>query len=81
MSKVIYLLGAGASYGSRGVLPHFSVPFMSSDNMRPPKGIIRGLPILSEFPQAVAQMQDEVGKNQDDNNKLIFLMSAKSIQQ
>jgi len=71
MSKVIYLLGAGASYGSRGVLPHFSVPFMSSDNMQPPKGIIRGLPILSEFPQAVAQMQDEVGKNQDDNNKII----------
>lgn len=60
MSKVTYLLGAGASYGSRGILPHFPLPFMSSDKAEPPRGILRGLPILSEFPEAIKQIQTEV---------------------
>ena len=69
MSKVTYLLGAGSSYGSRGVLPHF--PFMSSDNQELPKGILRGLPILSEFPKAVTQMQREINfGNIEEGKKL-----------
>lgn len=69
MSKVTYLLGAGSSYGSRGVLPH--IPFMSSDNQELPKGILRGLPVLSEFPKAVTQMQREINfGNIEEGKKL-----------
>lgn len=74
MSKVTYLLGAGASYGSRGVLQNFIVPFMSTDKAEAPKGIIRGFPVLNEFPKAVSQMQREIGSMKDfgeDNKKII----------
>lgn len=57
MSKVTYLLGAGASFGKRGVLSYF--PFMSSDKQKPTHGILRGLPILSEFQDAMSQLQKE----------------------
>lgn len=60
MSKVVYLLGAGASYGTRGVLGHFAVPFMSTEAIEPPRGILRGLPILSEFPKAINQLLREL---------------------
>ena len=73
MSKVTYLLGAGASYGSRGVLSHITVPFMSIEKEEPPKGIIRGFPILNEFPNAVLQMQREIGdmgESTEDEKKI-----------
>ena len=47
MSKVAYLLGAGASYGSRGALQHFPVPFMSTDKTETPKGIQRDCRFLA----------------------------------
>lgn len=46
MSKVTYLLGAGASYGSR-------------DNSK----IIRGVPVISEFSNAIQELIDRMGKS------------------
>ena len=60
MSKVTYLLGAGASYGSRGVLPLDKQPNISSDDFPPERGIIRGLPILQEFSNALNQLLGEL---------------------
>ena len=55
MSKVTYLLGAGASYGSR--LEGDGAGYELSST------ILRGLPILSDFPEVVYQMQREVFYN------------------
>lgn len=60
MSKVTYLLGAGASYGSREVLPLPLQPSMSTDNAKPLKGIERGLPVLQEFSLAIEQLHGEL---------------------
>lgn len=60
MSKVVYLLGAGASYGTRVILPWEMQPAISSDNQLPQKGIDRGLPILQEFKDALQQLLAEL---------------------
>lgn len=60
MSKVAYLLGAGASYGTREVLPWDMQPTISSDSQPPRKGINRGLPVLNEFPLAIEQLLAEL---------------------
>ncbi len=59
MSKVTYLLGAGASYGSRN---------------KETGWIERGLPIISEFPQALDQLIFELGDHNpysDKESKLV----------
>ena len=60
MSKVIYLLGAGASYGERGYLLPSMQPVVSSDEEKEEQGILRGMPILNEFPIAISQLQRKV---------------------
>lgn len=60
MSKVAYLLGAGASYGKRGKLPLALQPPISSDVQNPQEGILRGLPILQEFASAIEQLLVEL---------------------
>ena len=64
MSKVTYLLGAGASYGSRGRLPLALQPPISSDAQEPQEGIMRGLPILQEFASAIEQLLVELMNDQ-----------------
>ena len=68
MSKVTYLLGAGASYGSRGVLPHFTFPHTNYDESKLPRGILRGLPILNEFSEAIVQLQKNLRSVIEDEN-------------
>lgn len=77
MSKVIYLLGAGASYGSREVLPLSLQPFMSSDDAKPLAGIGRGLPVLQEFSQAVEQLYSEI---ENISNSDEFIAEKKFVQ-
>lgn len=60
MSKVSYLLGAGASYGTRGKMPLSLQPPISSDTQVTENHIVRGLPILQEFSSAIAQLQAEL---------------------
>ena len=60
MSKVAYLLGAGASYGTRGKMPLSSQPPISSDTQFTENYLLRGLPILQEFSLAIAQLQAEL---------------------
>lgn len=64
MSKVTYLLGAGASYGRRGKLPLALQPPISSDMQAPQEGILRGLPILQEFASAIEQLLVELMDDQ-----------------
>lgn len=64
MSKVTYLLGAGASYGCRGKLPLALQPPISSDVQDPQEGILRGLPILQEFASAIEQLLVELLNDQ-----------------
>ena len=69
MSKVVYLLGAGASFGSRGIIPLASQFPIGSDNVEDSeKRIIRGLPILNEFPDAVEQLLEEIEEYADKDN-------------
>lgn len=75
MSKVTYIFGAGASYGSRGVLPLSSQPVMSSDETEPETGIVRGLPILQEFPNAISQLKGELASITDFVAERKFLCS------
>lgn len=64
MSKVTYLLGAGASFGARGKLPLALQPLVSSDGQAPQEGILRGLPILQEFASAIEQLLVELMNEQ-----------------
>lgn len=75
MSKVTYLLGAGASYGSRGVLPLDKQPNISSDDFPPERGIIRGLPILQEFSNALNQLLGELTSITDFNAERKYILS------
>ena len=65
MSKATYLLGAGASYGTRGKLPLYMQPFVSTDEEKPKEGILRGLPILQEFPSAIEQLEYHLNVDKD----------------
>ncbi len=71
MSKVIYLLGAGASYGERGDLPLSLKPIVSIDGAKDRQGILRGMPILNEFPLAISQLQQEVSSLNRENLKIV----------
>lgn len=71
MSKVTYLLGAGASYGSRGILPLSLQPIINRDGTKAEQGILRGMPILNEFPMAVSQLQKEVGDLGNEQGNII----------
>ena len=65
MSKATYLLGAGASYGTRGKLPLYMQPFVSTDEEKPKEGILRGLPILQEFHSAIEQLEYHLNVDKD----------------
>lgn len=75
MSKVTYLLGAGASYGSRGILPFAQQPNISSDDFPPERGIVRGLPVLNEFSNALNQLSGELTSITDFNAERKYIIS------
>lgn len=79
MSKVTYLFGAGASYGTRGVLPLDQQPFVSSDDSPAERGILRGLPILQEFSSAIDQIIGELSSFPDSNDDNDFKAELKYI--
>ena len=59
MGKVVYLLGAGASYGARGeknIVFEFKNPITGTIGHYTCPDIIAGLPIVSELPQRIRYM-------------------------
>ena len=76
MGKVVYLLGAGASYGARGEKDKvfkFKNPITGTIGQYSCPNIIAGLPIVSELPQRIRYMlsiiQDYMDKTELDGEK------------